>query len=179
MKKIPALLLAASLALTMAACGGEAAPAGNDTAEGGAPGIEAEAAAEYPVTLDNGKTITINGAADAAISALGEHIDFMEAPSCVHDGNDKVYTYDGCTVTTSPDAGGNQYVAELSLISDVVALDNGLYIGCTLAEAKKAFGEEFTESFGVLKYELPGVTISVVAEGDTVTGITFASAAAH
>ena len=87
MKKIPALLLAASLALTMAACGGEAAPAGNDTAEGGAPGIEAEAAAEYPVTLDNGKTITINGAADAAISALGEHIDFMEAPSCVHDGN--------------------------------------------------------------------------------------------
>ena len=175
MKKILALLLAASMALTFASCGGEAAgskDAGNDTAAG-----EDAAAAAYDVALDNGKTITINGEADAAISALGAHIDLMEAPSCVHDGNDKVYTYDGYTVTTSPAADGSQYVAELALTSDVVALANGLYIGCTMAEVKKAYGEEFTESFGVYKYELPGVTLSIVADGDVVSGITFASAA--
>jgi len=178
MKQIFALLLAASLALTMAACGSGSTPAGNDTAVGEST-PPAETAPEYSISLDNGNTIAINANAETTISALGAHIDFMEAPSCVHEGSDKVYTYDGYTVTTSPDAAGGQYVAELTLTSDVVALDNGLYIGCTLAEAKKAYGEDFTESFGVLKYELPGVTISVVADGDTVTGITFASAAAH
>ena len=175
MKKLLALLLAASIAVTLAACGGESA----STGDGSKSGTEASAAAEHPITLDNGKTITINGDADAAIAALGAHIDLMEAPSCVHDGSDKVYTYDGYTVTTSPAADGSQYVAELSLTSDVVALDSGLYIGCTLAEAKKVFGEEGTESFGVVKYELDGMTVSIIADGDTVTGITFASSAAH
>lgn len=177
MKKILAFLLAASLALTMAACGGEAAST-NDTA-GGTDTAAVSAAEPYAVALDNGKTVTINGEANAAIAALGTQLDFMEAPSCVHEGSDKVYTYDGYTVTTSPDGKGGEYVAELALTSDVVALDNGLYIGCALADVKKAYGEDFTESFGVYKYELAGATLSVIAEGDTVTGITFASAAAH
>lgn len=179
MKKLLAILLAAAvITASLTACGEGAASGADTTAGTEDPAADGVTAAQtHAVTLDNGNTVVINDDADAVLGKLGAHLDLMEAPSCVHEGTDRVYTYDGYTVTTSPRADGTQYVAELSLTSDVVALDNGIYLGCTLAEVKKAFGDDFTESFGVLKYELPGVVISVVADGDTVTGLTFSSAA--
>ncbi|MBE6613297.1 MAG: hypothetical protein E7632_12485, partial [Ruminococcaceae bacterium] len=153
MKKFLAILLAALMAFTMAACGGAAS---DDTDAAGNDAASAQNHATCTVTLDSGAVIVIGGAANDTVSKLGDHIDYMEAPSCVHEGSDKVYTYDGYTVTTSPDAAGNEYVAELALTSDVVALDNGVYIGCTLDEVKAAFGDSFEESFGVCKFTLDG-----------------------
>ncbi len=183
MKKLLALFLASLLALSIASCGTEQ-PESNDTdnssngtediGDDTTPVVE-DTYDTYLCTLDNGMTIEIGGAADDTIAKLGEHIDYMEAPSCVHEGSDKVYTYDGYTVTTSPAADGSEYVAELSLTSDVVALENGLMIGSMLSDMTNALGEDYEESFGVYKYSIEGAIISVLLDGDMVSAITVSS----
>lgn len=130
---------------------------------------------EYECKLDNGVNITLGSNADEAvkslIDALGEALDFMEAPSCVHPGNDKVYTFEGFTVTTSPDANGDEYVAELSFLSDSVGFDNGIMIGSSESDVTASFGSEFEESFGVRKYSLDGATLTIIFSDDAVSAM--------
>ncbi len=130
---------------------------------------------EYECKLDNGVNITLGSNADEAVKALtdalGEALDFMEAPSCVHPGNDKVYTFEGFTVTTSPDANGDEYVAELSFLSDSVGFDNGIMIGSSESDVTASFGSEFEESFGVRKYSLDGATLTIIFSDDAVSAM--------
>ena len=98
----------------------------------------------------------------------------MEAPSCVHEGFDRVYTYAGLyTVLTSPDASGAEYIAEISLLSDLVALDvSGTYlmIGSAESDIKAAFGDPAEDAFGVQKYNLDGANLTVTVDGGVVSG---------
>ena len=172
MKKLLSLLVTALLVgAALTSCGGS--ESGDDS---GKSGISDTKAAVYTVTLDSGAVIKIGDDADPVISALGTHLDLMEAPSCVHEGTDRVYMYDGYTVTTSPRADGSQYVAEITLTSDVVALDNGVYIGCSVDELTAAFGDDYKDSFGVYTYTLEGATVSAVIDGDAVSALTISSA---
>ncbi len=123
------------------------------------------------LNLEGGITVTVGGT-DEILAQLGEPVSYMEAPSCVHEGYDKVYTFEGFCITTSPNADKTQYIAELSLISDTAAFEGGLTIGSDVSEVEDIFGTEFTEEFGVRKYILPGATASVIVDGDIVGGIT-------
>lgn len=129
----------------------------------------------YECVLDNGAALTIGSSADEAIKALtdllGEAIDFMEAPSCVHPGNDKVYTFDGFTVTTSPDANGDEYVSELSFLSDAVGFENGIMIGSLESDVTSSFGSDFEEKFGVRKYSLSGAVLTITFTDDAVSAL--------
>ncbi len=185
MKKLILKAVILALALTLASCGepadknvdsGAADTAGNiesvgteDTADST---TEKDGAEGYTVlTLEGGITVTVGGT-DEILAVLGEPVSYMEAPSCVHEGFDKVYTFDGFCITTSPDANKTQYIAELSLISDTAAFEGGLTIGSDVSAAEDIFGEKFTEEFGVRKYSLPGAVASVIVDGDVVGGIT-------
>ncbi len=188
MKKILILLLSASLALTFAACTADTKPADDtDTLENAEITNEITDTAEatdttpakadtngeiYTITLDNGTVISVGSYSEEAVSSLGTPIDIMEAPSCIHEGTDKVYTFDGFSITTSPDAEGGQYIAEFTLLSDLAALENGLTIGSPAEELSDMFGETYEEQFGVRTYTLDTVTVSVLVDGDTVSGIT-------
>ncbi len=181
MKKVWILLLAV-LMLTAVACGdGNTAQTGGDETLGN--GTDGPSAAEgYICRMEDGKTVQLGAKASDAIAALGEHTDYMEAPSCVHEGFDKVYTYAGAyTVTTSPDANGNEYVAEVSLISDAVGLTVGsavLYIGSTEVELTSAFGAPMENNFGVQKYAVAGANITAVVDGGVITALTLTYPAA-
>ena len=199
MKKICSLLLIAALAAAFASCGGDtdtttdsASVTGNadtqtvtETQPTGDAAPETEAVTEAPAQtasavegytciFDNGLSLKLGDAADA-ISVLGDYSDMMEAPSCVHEGYDRVYTWAGLyTVTTSPNASGTEYIAEISLLSDLVALDvNGSYlmIGSPEADIKSAFGDPAEDAFGVQKYFIDGANITVTVDGGAVTGL--------
>lgn len=129
--------------------------------------------ATFECKLDIGVTVIVGAKADDIIKsltdALGEPLDYMEAPSCVHEGTDRVYTFDGFTVSTSPDASGTEYVTELSLLSDAVALENDIMIGSPSDDVTAALGSDFEEKFGVRKYSLDGISISITFTDDAVT----------
>ncbi len=201
MKKTLSLILIAALAAALVSCGVDSGTSSDTASEtGGAdtqtpivtdtqptddttPTTEAVTDAPVPSTpavdgytcvFDNGISLKLGAPAADALAALGDYSDMMEAPSCVHEGFDRVYTYAGLyTVLTSPDAQGNEYVAEISLLSDLVALDvNGAYlmIGSAEADIKAAFGEPAEDAFGVQKYNLDGANVTVTVDGGAVTG---------
>lgn len=135
----------------------------------------AEASA-YACELDNGFTVTIGAPVGTTIdditAKLGQR-DYMEAVSCVHPGYDKVYTFDGFTVSTSPAADGTEYITELTLISDEVSLANGVMIGSPKDDVNSAFGDNFEEKFGVRNYDLSGVKLSIIFTDDLVSSLSF------
>lgn len=125
------------------------------------------------ITLADGTSITLGGGAEDVISALGDYSDVFEAPSCVHEGYDKFYTYSGYSVTTSPDENGVDRVTELSIDSSDCSLDNGITIGSTIGELQAAYGTDCSESFGVIAYDLGKVTLTAVTDGENVTALVF------
>ena len=130
----------------------------------------------YICELDNGFTVTIGAPVGTTIdditAKLGQR-DYMEAVSCVHPGYDKVYTFDGFTVSTSPAADGTEYITELTLISDEVSLANGVMIGSPKDDVNSAFGDNFEEKFGVRNYDLSGVKLSIIFTDDLVSSLSF------
>lgn len=130
----------------------------------------------YACELDNGFTVTIGAPVGTTIdditAKLGQR-DYMEAVSCVHPGYDKVYTFDGFTVSTSPAADGTEYITELTLISDEVSLASGVMIGSPKDDVNSAFGDNFEEKFGVRNYDLSGVKLSIIFTDDLVSSLSF------
>ena len=139
-----------------------------------APTPAASTVEGYTCVFDSGISIKLGSSAADALAALGDYSDMMEAPSCVHEGFDRVYTYAGLyTVLTSPDAQGKEYVAEISLLSDLVALEAGgnfLMIGSPEADIKAAFGDPAEDAFGVQKYNIDGAILTVTVDGGVVSG---------
>lgn len=202
MKQTISLLLIAALAAAMVSCGGETGspsdtasdttgsdtqtPTVTETQPTGETAAVTEAVTEapeqqttpavdgYTCVFDNGVTVKLGSPAADALAALGDYSDMMEAPSCVHEGFDRVYTYAGLyTVLTSPDASGAEYIAEISLLSDLVALDvSGTYlmIGSAESDIKAAFGDPAEDAFGVQKYNLDGANLTVTVDGGVVSG---------
>ena len=199
MKKTLALLLLAALTASMLSCGNdsttpdttdsvsgtpdtavtEAAVIGDETAavteaQTEAPAQNTPAVDGYTCVFDNGISIKLGSPAADTLAVLGDYSDMMEAPSCVHEGFDRVYTYAGLyTVLTSPDASGAEYIAEISLLSDLVALDvSGTYlmIGSAESDIKAAFGDPAEDAFGVQKYNLDGANLTVTVDGGVVSG---------
>lgn len=202
MKQTISLLLIAALAAAMVSCGGETGspsdtasdttgsdtqtPTVTETQPTGETAAVTEAVTEapeqqttpavdgYTCVFDNGVTVKLGSPAADALAALGDYSDMMEASSCVHEGFDRVYTYAGLyTVLTSPDASGAEYIAEISLLSDLVALDvSGTYlmIGSAESDIKAAFGDPAEDAFGVQKYNLDGANLTVTVDGGVVSG---------
>ena len=199
MKKTLALLLLAALTASMLSCGNdsttpdttdsvsgtpdtavtEAAVIGDETAavteaQTEAPVQNTPAVDGYTCVFDNGISVKLGSPAADALAVLGDYSDMMEAPSCVHEGFDRVYTYAGLyTVLTSPDASGAEYIAEISLLSDLVALDvSGTYlmIGSAESDIKATFGDPAEDAFGVQKYNLDGANLTVTVDGGVVSG---------
>jgi len=168
-KKIFTMGILAALVCLMGACGQEETAAVQEVAGDAAVTAEttaAEGGAAYTCVLSDGTVLYIGGAADRTLSGLGEAAEILEAPSCIHEGTDCIYTYDGYTLITSPDGTGGQILYEFSLLSDAAALQDGLTIGSDKAAVEDAFGTDYTEQFGVLRYALEGADVSVVLDPD-------------
>ena len=121
----------------------------------------------YICAFDDGTTVELGAAAEAVLAALGAPLSVAEAPSCIHEGTDRIYSFNGFSITTSPDGKGTDRIYEVALTSDAVLLENGISIGSALDAVTAAFGTDYTEQFGVLQYIKENAKISVVLDGDS------------
>lgn len=179
MKKTIFTLLLAAVMCTAVSCGADetadtdAAAAVQETAAELASAIADVVETGYIVELDDGTTFVMGALADDTVAALGEPVSLTEAPSCVHEGMDKLYNFGSYTLTTSPDADGKARIQEISLTSDAVSLADGLSIGSDKAAVEASFGTEYTDNFGVMQFSLDGADVSVVLDSDDcVSGLT-------
>ena len=186
MKKLLAIALAAILLFAVSCT---AAPSKDNTADdltdeilADEPGILASDNGETAdngasvISLDDGTEIEIGAKAEDVLASLGEYSDMIEAPSCVHEGFDRIYTYGGFSVTTSPAGDGSDIVAEFAIESPECKLDNGITVGSTVADMESAFGTDYTNSFGMIEYTLDGMTLTVIVDGENIVSVVFAKA---
>lgn len=153
MKKFLSLMLALMLVLTLAACGGEAAPETTEPAPALNTPVQPDANSwSYTV---RGVDIQMHAPAAAIIEALGEPVSYTEEASCAFTGLDKTYFYGGFYLQTYP-MGEEDYIYAVWLVDDSSTTPEGIYIGATQAEVEAAYG---TEGFnGSNAYILEGTT---------------------
>lgn len=97
-------------------------------------------------------------------SALGTPADKMEAPSCLHDGNDTVYFYDDIEVVTSPSDQG-EYIVSVTVIAGTVVTEEGITLGADISDALAACGEA-QEAFGRYLFTRGNTTLTMITDDD-------------
>ncbi len=173
MKKILTLILALCMVLTMAACGGSEAPAGNAGTNTPA-GSTADPGTGENYTFDY-KGVKLELYADAApvIAALGEPTKYSETASCAFDGLDKNYYYGNLYIDTYPE-GDKDHIYGWWFADDTLTTAEGIYIGATQAEVEKAYGADTfngTNAYVVKKGE---GNLTVIMKDGVVNSIQYA-----
>ena len=138
MKKIFALILALTMVLTLAACGGQTAP--ETTAPVAGTTTTQPDASSWKYTVQ-GVDILMHAEAAPILEALGEPVSYTEEASCAFTGLDKTYYYGGFYLQTYP-IGEKDYIFSAWLVDDSSTTPEGIYIGATQAEVEAAYGAE-------------------------------------
>lgn len=186
-KKLGALLIAAVMAFSMAACSSEseettAAAGGESAAETTAAaqdGGEAktEAQGSNLVFEAAGKKISIGMDTSEFLDALGDPDSYFEAESCAFQGLDKVYTYKDYVIRTYPD-GDIDRVSAIELRDDIATTSEGAYIGMTEDEIKSLYGSYTIEgdSSSSMTIKDGNTKLSFIFEDGSVNSITYTAA---
>ncbi len=131
----------------------------------------AEAVSGYNF-VGGGITITMGAEAAPILAALGEPTDVFEQDSCAYQGKDRVYTYPGFEISTYP-ADDTECVSSVYVLDDSVATAEGIRIGSTSEEVKKAYEGQYTEEFGVYRVNDGKTELNIYTTGDVVDGIEY------
>lgn len=168
MKKIFALILALTMVLALAACGGETAPETTAPAAN-APGKTDASSWKYTV---RGVDILMNAEAAPILEALGEPVSYTEEASCAFTGLDKTYNYGGFFLNTYP-IGDADYIYGVCLMDDSSTTPEGIYIGATQAEVEAAYGADGFN--GTNAYILKGTTstLTIILDDGVVSSIQY------
>ena len=169
MKKIFALILALTMVLALAACGGETASETTAPVSGSTTTQPDASSWKYTV---QGVDILMHADAAPVLEALGEPVNYTEEASCAFTGLDKTYYYGGFYLQTYP-IGEKDYIFSAWLVDDSSTTPEGIYIGASQAEVEAAYG---TEGFnGSNAYVMTGTTstLTVILTDGVVSSIQY------
>lgn len=103
---------------------------------------------------------------------LGDPKSTYEAPSCLFEGNDRVYSYQGFDINMAI-IDGKEICVAVFLTDESVKTPEGLTIGSSLAEMQKAFGDHDEEETGQYTWRGENSELVIVVIEDKVTSISY------
>jgi len=170
LEKLEAMTAVCSVGLDMIAVPGDTSAAV----------ISALIADELAIGVANTKTTAVRlipGATADIESLLGKPTEKLEAPSCIHEGNDIVYYYDGLEIVTSPGKNGSTVIS-LTLTSDAHKTEEGIAVGSSLADATAAYGahdsKKSSPDFGRYVFLKSTTSLTLLTDADNiVTSISY------
>ena len=124
----------------------------------------------------NGVKIGMDMEAAPIIAALGEPSSYFEAPSCAFEGLDKTYNYGSFEIDTY-EQDGKDYISCVFFCDDLIETTEGVALFETKADMLSAYGDAYTEEFGMLVYTKDDMKLKFILEGDEITSIEYASTA--
>ena len=187
MKKLVSSVLAASMVLSLAACGGgggssqpgaassqpdrsQSSASQSDSAVSTSSSSQGNGSERFEF-LSGTTAISIDQDMADVLAALGEAQSYFEAASCAFDGLDKTYTYPGFVITTRPEETGD-FVNSILLTDDSVTTAEGIYIGSTKDDVIAAYGES-SGTEGVMNYTRGNTTLNIILKDDVVASIEY------
>lgn len=138
-------------------------------------GSQQEDAAAAPsgfVFTVKGFTVQMGEAAASVVEALGEPVNYFEAPSCAFDGLDKIYCYSGFEIYTFP-IDDIDFISSINLTDDSVSTSERVYLGMTFENMTDIYGEDYVQSFGQYTYSLDDSTLAFLIEDGVIVAITY------
>lgn len=117
-------------------------------------------------------TIGMNEDVAPALSGLGAYDNYAESPSCAFKGLDKIYSYQGFDLYTYP-KGSADYVNSIYFIDDSVSTPEGIRLGSTTEEMLAAYGEDYTEEYGVYTYTKDKSTLSFIVTDGVIESVEY------
>ncbi len=117
-------------------------------------------------------TVTMGAEAAPILKALGDPEKTFEQDSCAYQGKDKVYTYKGFELSTYP-VNGKECIASVYILNDTVATAEGIKIGSTADDVKKAYKDKYTEEFGVYRVNDGKTELVIYTTKNVVDGIEY------
>ena len=117
-------------------------------------------------------TIRLGHKASPIIEALGEPLNYFEAPSCAFEGIDRIYYFKGFELFTFP-VNGEDFILSINLTDDSVTTFEGIYLGMSLDRVVAAYGEDYTQNFGQYTYTRGDSTLSFLIENSEVVVIIY------
>ena len=143
-------------------------------AESSAQAAETAAAADLAgfVFQSGGVAIGMNQEAAPVVAALGGWDNYIETESCAFQGLDKIYSYTGFDLYTYP-KDDVDYVNSIYFTSDAVSTPEGIRIGSSLDEVLAAYGDQYTEEFGVYTYTKDQSTLSFIVTDGIVESVEY------
>lgn len=131
------------------------------------------AAEEKKYEFKSGETEIVMGAEAApVIKALGKAVSTFEQDSCAYQGKAKIYTYDGFELGTSS-ASGKECVESLYITGKSAATPEGIKIGSKKQDVIKAYGKNYKEDFGTLRYTLGNTELAFYTTNGAVDAIEY------
>ncbi len=107
------------------------------------------------------------------INALEAASDSFSAPSCAMQGEDKIYTYSGFTLTANSEGkAGITKLISILLTDDSVQTKEGLYIGQTRENTEKLYGKKKKKENEYI-YKKGRMELSIIFEDDKVVSIEY------
>lgn len=170
-----ALLLASVLAVTfsasvtLGACGSAVADSTSSSDQSSTTTLKAD---EGYIFVVRGATIAMNAPAAPILEQLGAWQSYNEAPSCAYQGMDKIYTYPGLQLTTYT-VDDVDYVLSVLLRDDSLVTPEGIYVGSSLEEVRKAYGDRSTQNLTQYTYASGRMTLSFLFESDKLVQIEY------
>ena len=154
----------------------ESQESGEAETEAGSSAQAAETAAAADlagfVFQSGGVAIGMNQEAAPVVAALGGWDNYIETESCAFQGLDKIYSYAGFDLYTYP-KDDVDYVNSIYFTSDVVSTPEGIRIGSSLDEVLAAYGDQYTEEFGVYTYTKDQSTLSFIVTDGIVESVEY------
>lgn len=171
MRKLSLLLLV--LILMLAGCSsveGTSEAGGNDAIEENNQEVNG-----YEFEYD-GITMAMYNEAAPILEGLGDEMDYFEAESCAFQGMDKIYTYGGFELHTH-EIDGVDYVSSIIFLDDSVSTKEGIYLYSSLEDVLEAYGDNYSEEYGLYTFEKEDSKLSFLIEDDEVTSIEYMAVA--
>lgn len=134
--------------------------------------VDGKVTKEDFAVIVNGIRVELGTDINEVIEQLGEPDDYVQARSCLHEGDDKIYTFGGIIIYTYP-----QEKKDIVYIVEYTGEEqtpSGIGVGSTMVDLEKAYGNNYVEDAFFTVYELEAnATISVQLENEKVIYIEF------
>jgi len=121
-----------------------------------------------------GVKIAVEAPSTAILEALGEPMNYFEAPSCAFEGMDKIYTYSGFEFQTYTE-GDKDYIASIRFLDDTVATPEGIGLNAGLEDVIAAYGDDYKQSFSQYTYTKGKCNLRFIIENNEVVSVEYVS----